>query len=140
MSVFDWRSPGDWWQLIRYYAAGLINLAFGFLLFSLLVYLGMHVYLAQALSHFTGVMFNYLTYSRYVFDQNGSSKFRFGLSYVGNYLLGLVSLWAFLKLVDSPYIAGLMSAVAVSLINFVVLKALVFRKPAVQDGAVDEVR
>lgn len=130
--MFDWRRKEEWWQLLRYYQAGVFNILFGYGLFALLVWLGLQVYAAQLIGHVLGVMFNYFTYSRYAFAGRQSSKASFAISYVGNYFLGLAGLWLALKVVPSPYVAGLASTIGVSVINFFVLKRLVFRST---DGA-----
>lgn len=113
-------------QLFRYYQAGLINMAFGFSLYALLVATGMNIYAAQIISHVLGVAFNYFTYSRHVFRDAGPSKLRFIISYGVNYLmsaamLAVTSIW-----VKSPYIAGLIVVITVSLLNYFALKHVVF--------------
>jgi putative flippase GtrA len=125
--VFDWRSRAEWWQLFRYYQAGVANLAFGYVLFGLLIFVGLHVFAAQLVGHVLGVAFNYLTYSRYAFAREQANKVRFFASYVINYFLGLGALWVGLQFIASPYIAGLLAAIAVSAINYLLLKRLVFR-------------
>ena len=114
-------------QLWRYYQAGVVNTAFGFGLYSLLVWLGMNMFAAQLLSHCIGVTFNYISYSRHVFHGADAAKLRFVLSYVVNYLMGLAGLALAVQFIASPYIAGFVSVVIVSVINFFVLKRFVFK-------------
>lgn len=118
----------EWRRVWRYYQAGIVNMAFGFGLYALFVRLGMNIYLAQICAHVLGVMFNYFTYSRYTFAGNEGSKSRFVLSYVGNYFLGLALLAAIMQMLRSPYLAGLLSTLIVSVINYFVLKRLVFAR------------
>lgn len=115
-------------ELLRYYQAGILNTLFGFGTYSSLIFLGLNLYLAQFISHFAGVVFNYFSYSRHVFRDSGPAKLRFTLSYVGNYLMGLAVLAAMAQIIRSPYVAGLAAIVIVSLINYFVLKHLVFRR------------
>lgn len=118
-------------ELWRYYQAGVINTLFGLGAYSLLVWLGLNMFVAQLVAHVAGVAFNYLTYSRHVFRDAGPAKLRFALSYVGNYLVGLATLAAVALVIKSPYLAGLVTAVLVSILNYFVLKHLIFtRKPA----------
>lgn len=117
----------DWWQVLRYYQAGIVNTLFGYGCFAALVWLGLDIFVAQLISHTAGTLFNYLTYSRYAFRSETGSPGRFVLSYAVNYLLSLGSLWALSRVVASPYVAGLLSIVAVSVINFAILKRFVFR-------------
>lgn len=118
-------------ELWRYYQAGLVNTAFGLGAYWLLVWLGLNMFVAQLISHTMGVAFNYLTYSRHVFRDAEPAKLRFVLSYAGNYLAGLATLWAVSQFVANPYLAGLVAAVIVSVVNYFALKHLVFvRKSA----------
>jgi len=128
--VFDWRSPQEWRQLWRYYQAGVVNTIFGFGLFALFVRVGANIYVAQIVSHVLGVMFNYLTYSRYAFGDHVGGRVRFVLSYIGNYLISLGLLAGLARMISSPYGAGLATTVVVSLLNFFVLKKLVFSRKA----------
>ena len=117
-----------WQQIIRYYQAGIVNLAFGYGLYAALVALGMAAYPAQALSHVLGMGFNYVTYSRHVFREAGPAKLRFVASYALNYLLSVATLAGLKQVVANDYLAGLLAAVIVSVINFIALKHLVFRQ------------
>lgn len=112
--------------LARFYSVGLLNLAVGYGLYAGLVALGLNIYLAQIISHILGMSFNYISYSQHVFRQSGPAKTRFMLSYAVNYGLSVVALAIAAQLIASPYAAGLVAAIAVSAINFFVLKHLVF--------------
>lgn len=118
-------------ELWRYYQTGVVNTAFGLGSYALLVWLGLNMFAAQLLSHLMGMAFNYFSYSRHVFRDAGPAKLRFTLSYAVNYLLGLGTLAAVARFIASPYLAGFVCAVIVSVINYFALKYLVFRaKPA----------
>ena len=126
--MFDWRSVDEWKQLWRYYQAGIVNALFGFGLYALFVRLGFNIYVAQICSHVLGVIFNYFTYSRYAFAGDQGSKFRFILSYAANYFISLAVLAGLAMFIRSPYLAGLMTTVIMSVLNFFVLKRLVFSR------------
>lgn len=117
-------------ELWRYYQAGVVNTLFGFGLYALLVRAGLNMYAAQMIAHVLGVAFNYLTYSRHVFRDAGPAKGRFVLSYIGNYLLSLAALALVSQVVRSPYVAGAIATVAVSLVNYFALRHLVFTRAA----------
>jgi putative flippase GtrA len=119
-------------RLWRYYQAGIVNTLFGYGLFALFVKLGVNMYVAQICAHVLGAAFNYYSYSRHVFHDSEASKPRFILSYAFNYLLGLASLATASLVIHSPYIAGIISIVFVSLVNYLVLKNLVFSQKATQ--------
>lgn len=128
--MFDWKSSTEWKRIFRYYQAGIVNTAFGYGLFAILVYFGLNIYVAQIVSHILGMAFNYLTYSRYAFADHSANMARYILSYAVNYLLGLVSLFALSHFIASPYVAGLLATVIVSAINYLVLRKLVFMENA----------
>lgn len=117
-------------ELWRYYQAGIINTGFGLIAYTILVWLGLNMYLAQLIAHLMGMAFNYLTYSRHVFREAGPAKLRFVVSYAGNYLVGLAMLAGVSRFIASPYIAGIVSAALVSVVNYFALKHLVFRARA----------
>ena len=117
-------------ELWRYYQAGTVNTVFGLGIYALLVWLGLNIYVAQFIAHFTGVVFNYLTYSRHVFRDVGPAKLRFTISYGINYLLGLGTLTVVSRIFASPYVAGAITAVFVSFINYFILKYLIFLRKA----------
>lgn len=128
LTVFGRRF--DWMQLLRYYQAGIVNTLFGYGAFAALVWLGMEMFLAQLVSHVAGTLFNYVVYSRYTFAREQGSLVRFIASYAVNYGLSVASLWALSRVVASTYVAGLLTIVVVSIINFVILKRFVFRARA----------
>ena len=127
------RSPMSGMQrLWRYYQAGIVNTLFGYGLYALFLKLGLNMYVAQIIAHVLGVIFNYFTYSRHAFGDSQGSKPRFVLSYAFNYLLSLASLAAAAQVIASPYIAGIVSILFVSLVNFFILKNLVFERRAAE--------
>ena len=113
-------------ELWRYYQAGVVNTLFGAGAYTLLVWLGINMYAAQLLAHTAGVAFNYASYSRHVFREAAPAKLRFALSYVVNYLMSLATLAAAALVVSNPYVAGLISVGAVSVVNYFILKHLIF--------------
>ncbi|WHU03064.1 MULTISPECIES: GtrA family protein [unclassified Sphingomonas] len=118
-------------ELWRYYQAGVVNTAFGLGAYALLVWLGLNMFVAQLVAHVAGVAFNYITYSRHVFRDAGPAKLRFTMSYVVNYLIGLATLACVALVIKSPYLAGLITAVLVSILNYFILKHFIFvRKTA----------
>jgi putative flippase GtrA len=128
--MLDWRSSTEWKRVWRYYQAGVVNTLFGYGLFAFFVWLGLNIYVAQITAHVLGMTFNYFTYSRYAFAGHESSKSRFVISYAFNYLLGLVALAGATRFVSSPYVAGLIAVIFVSVVNYFILKRLVFRTEA----------
>lgn len=113
-------------QVVRYYQAGIVNTAVGYGLFAAFLALGMNPYIAQVFGHIIGVVFNYFTYSRHAFRYNGASKAKFLVTYIFNYFLGLATLFLALQYIASPYIAGIIAILFVSIMNYFILKNVVF--------------
>lgn len=127
--MFQWRSADEWRLLWRYYQTGIVNAAFGYGLFAAFVTVGWNMYVSQIVAHILGMTFNYFTYSRYAFAGQTGSKRRYVVSYAFQYLFGLASLAAAARVISSPYLAGLISLGVVSVVNYFILKRLVFRAP-----------
>ena len=117
-------------DLIRFYQAAAVNAAFGFGLYSVFVYAGMNMFVAQIVGHCIGVVFNYFTYSRHAFRGAAPAKLRFLGAYAINYVVGLVALLLTSSFIPSPYLAMAVAIVIATIINFVALKYGVFVKPA----------
>lgn len=118
------------WELARFYQAAIVNTVFGLSVYALLVWFGLGIYAAQAIAHVLGMAFNYFTYSRHVFHGAGPAKARFVASYAGYYVLNLAVLALISQFIASPYLAGSVATVIVSIANYFALKHLVFRSIA----------
>lgn len=114
-------------EIWRYYQVGILNTAFGFAAYSILVWLGINLYVAQAIAHVAGVAFNYFTYSRHVFRNRKPAKARFIVSYGLNYFASLATLFFFYQITTSPYLAGVATIIIISIANYFLLKIMVFR-------------
>jgi putative flippase GtrA len=114
-------------EILRFLVAGVVNTAFGYGLYAGLLWLGLDRYGAQAIGYVLGTGFNYLTYSRAVFRDAGPAKLRFALSYAGNYLINLAGLRLASQFIANPYVAGAVTTLGVVLLNYLVLRRLVFR-------------
>lgn len=112
-------------QLSRYVTVGLLNTAFSYALYAVLIGIGLHMFAAQLVGTVIAVIFNYGTYSRHVFGAP-ASKLRFIGSYAVNYVVSLASLAVAASFVASPYIAGLWAIAFAAGVNFIVLKRFVF--------------
>jgi len=120
-------------QLFAFYRVAVINTAFGYSLYALLVYLKISPYLAQVLSHLAGMAFNFFMYSRHVFRGAEASVLRYVAAYGLNYGLSVGFLALFNQLFSSRYLNGFLAMLAASLVNFAVLKLAVFHRRAVEE-------
>lgn len=127
-------------RFLRFLAVGVLNTAFGYALYAVLVWSGLSPQPALALSFAIGVLWNYLTHARLVFGQSG---LRLILPYAGAYLLiYLVNAGALqlaLRAGLSPLVAqGLlvlpMAALAFVLISRVLTGRVPFMRAADAEG------
>ena len=114
------------WEIFRYYQVGLINTLFGSLLYVALVYVGFNLYIAQIISHLIGMTFNYFMFKFHVFRGVQPKLVPYVVSYGFNYLLSVAILAATHTVIESPYLAGVATMAAVSVVNYFVLKNFVF--------------
>jgi putative flippase GtrA len=113
---------------VRFYGVGIINTVFGYSLFFLLIATGLNIYIAQAVGHLIGMTFNYVMFRRHVFTDSAPAIRRYLAAYGVNYLLGLGLIALFSRFMQSPYAIGASAAVTASVINFAVLRFLVFNR------------
>ncbi|MBP2665395.1 MAG: GtrA family protein [Firmicutes bacterium] len=114
-------------QFFRFLLIGAVNTVFGYSAFSLFIFLGFHYAIASLLATIVGVLFNFMTTGRYVFNNRENSligKFFlvYGIVYVCN--VGL------LKIMDAysidMYVAGALILLPMALLSYVLNKKFVF--------------
>jgi putative flippase GtrA len=118
-------------QFVRFLVVGAINMAFGYAVFALLIFLGLHYSLASLLATIIGVLFNFRTYGRLVFnDTRAHLLFKFVTVYAFVYLCYVSGLRVLTQMDINDYLAGALMAVPVSFIAFMLNKRFVFRGQA----------
>jgi putative flippase GtrA len=78
------RADPEMGRLVRFLATGLLNTAFGYGLYALLVIAGLAHQPALILAYGAGIVWNYLTHARLVFGRRGFARLP---AYAGAYLL-----------------------------------------------------
>lgn len=116
--------------VVRFYSVGIINTVFGYTLFFALIATGLNIYVAQLLGHCLGMAFNYMMFTKHVFVNSTPAVGRYLAAYGVNYLLGLGLIFLFSHILKSPFAIGAAAALTASIVNFVVLKFLVFHRQA----------
>jgi putative flippase GtrA len=121
-------------QFALYIAVGVLNTAFGFGVYTLAIYLGLHYTIAALVSQVLGTGFNYITYGSLVFRQRPrkSSFARFILSYAVLYGFSLLDLTLLQGLGLNAYVAGLVNSAVMPALSYLSNRFLVFRAP--KDG------
>jgi putative flippase GtrA len=115
-------------RFLRFLLIGGINTAFGYGIYSLLIFTGLHYSIAAIISTIAGILFNFHTIGTYVFTsgKNFSKLFRFILVYAISYTLNVVSIYALVKAGFNSYTAGALLLLPIALIVYFLNKILVF--------------
>lgn len=116
-------------RFFRFLLVGGINTLFGYLIFSVLILLKIHYSIASLLGTILGVLFNYFTTGRIVFNNRDSKlliKF-FGV-YGITYLVNLFFLNIFDNLHMNMLIAGAILIFPIALLSYFLNKTFVFRE------------
>ncbi|MEK7131246.1 MAG: GtrA family protein [Patescibacteria group bacterium] len=115
-------------QFIRFLFIGGINTLFGYGVFSLLLFLGLHYSLAALLSTILGILFNFKTTGVIVFNsRNNSLIFKFFGVYGVVYVLNVLGLYLFSLAGVNAYISGAILILPMACVSFVLNKKFVFK-------------
>ncbi|WP_171238988.1 GtrA family protein [Ruegeria sp. HKCCA5763] len=119
------------WTFLKFLVVGVVNTAFGYVLYALLVALGLSPQPALALSYFGGVIWNYMTHARLVFGSRGLSRLPlYVLAYLLLYGINAIGLQALLSTGLSPFVAqGLLVLPAAMLAYVLIGRVLTGRFP-----------
>ncbi len=117
------------YQVIRFIVAGFVNTIFGYLLYSVFIYFGFHYFNAVLLSTILGVLFNFQTHGRFVFD---NSNVKLLPKYYATYALIFVFHVALIGIIKTfgydDYIAGALSLPFTAIVSFILNKFYVFKR------------
>jgi putative flippase GtrA len=113
----------------KFLIVGVINTIFSYSLYAFFLSLGIHYGVAVLLSTILGVLFNFKTIGKFVFN-NGSNRliFKFIAPYVVIYFLNIGSLRVFDFFDFNMYFAGFIVTIYLSLVSFYLNKKFVFNQ------------
>ena len=115
--------------LIRYILVGAINTAFGYSMFVLLIYIGLHYSLAILLATIAGIFFNFKTLGRFVFRQSDWRLiWRFIAIYGLLYLLNICCVFVLLKYIQNVYVANALTIIFIAGLGFMLNRSFVYAK------------
>jgi putative flippase GtrA len=125
-SVSDGATPR---QFVRFIAVGLLNTAFGYLVFSVSVLAGVPPMPSLVLAYLLGVPFNFMTTGMFVFDDHGHTLFwRFVVAYGVIYVFNVASYHLLVAAVGAgPLVAQAICLPVVAVFAFILFKVHVFR-------------
>lgn len=116
------------WLFVKFVLVGILNTAFGYLVFALLLFFGLHYTLAVILSTIAGVLFNFKTTGTLVFkNHNNKLIFKFVAVYAITAVLGIIILRVAELAHINLYFAGLVSTGICAIISFLLNKNWVFK-------------
>ena len=119
--VFDAR-------LVRFLVVGMLNTAFGYCVYALMLSVGLGYVGASAVATVIGVLFNFKTTGVFVFaSRDNRLVFHFVAVYVVVYCVNLTGLWLLGRGGVDPYTAGLITLLPAAMLAYWLNKLLVFR-------------
>ncbi len=114
-------------KIVRFFLVSGLNTIFGYGLFALLIYLGLHYTLACFIGTIAGILFNFKTIGTIVFKNNKNSRiFRFFGVYGITYLCGTGALALFIYFGVNVYIGGVILLLPMGLFAYTLNHFFVF--------------
>lgn len=117
-------------RVVKFVGAGLLNTAFGYGVYSVLLYAGLPYLWALLASTIAGVVFNYFSFGRLVFQADKSWLMfgRFVIAYASIYCVNAVLLMQLLKHFPvGPYIGQIICIPVSVVMSWIVMKHWVYR-------------
>lgn len=116
---------------LKFSLVGLLNTAFSYGLYAVLVYAGLAVPLASLMSLLAGILFSFTTQSSLVFKQAGWATFlRYVLAWAFLYAFNQALVQGGIALGLNAYAAGAVAIAPTVLVSFFVLDRFVFHRRA----------
>lgn len=123
-------------KFIKYLLVGVLNTAFGYGMFALLIYIGIHYSVSVLGSTTLGVLFNFNTVGRLVFkNSNMKLLFRFVMVYVFAYFVNVALLSLFSLFEVNIYLSGFVLLFPMAVMTFSLNRKFVFGIDAVSSEA-----
>lgn len=117
-------------RFLRFLLVGGLNTVFGYGLFAAFTWMGMPYPAAIALATVLGVLFNYQTTGRLVFDGPGRGRlWRFIGVYVLIYLLNVAAVAVLLRAGLNVYVANAAALLPLVAASYLLQRSFVFRSP-----------
>ncbi len=115
-------------KFVRFLFVGVLNSAFSFSIYSLLIYIGVHYTISVFVSSTLGVLFNYKTTGKLVFEHhNNKLIFKFIGVFLFTYLLSIGSLRLLFMINVDKYSGVIIIALPIAVVSFFLNKKFVFK-------------
>ena len=114
-------------QMFRFLVIGGVNTVFGYCMYALFTFIGLHYALASLFALISGILFNFNTTGKIVFNNTKPGLlFRFTGVYMISYLVNIFLLRLFAQSNYNMYFAGAILILPMALISFLLNKKIVF--------------
>lgn len=114
-------------RFLRFLAVGLLNTAFGYAVYSLLLWGGLPPQIALVIAFAIGVMWNYFTTARLVFRVSGFQRlWAYVAAYLGVYATNALLLHMALRVGTNAFLAQAILTPIIAVLSFLLL-SMVFR-------------
>ena len=115
-------------QLVKFLLVGGLNTLFGYAVFAVLISTGLHYTIAVFIGTIIGVLFNFKTTGKLVFDSHDNTLiWKFFAVYGIIYLLNIIGLYFFKKISVDLYLAGAILILPMALVSYGLNKRFVFK-------------
>jgi len=113
----------------KFIITGSINTLFGYVVFSLLIYLNLEYKIALFISYLFGIIFNFITYKFFVFDVPFNTKrlVRYLIVYIVTYNINLFLLDFAFEIFSNYYMSQLFVLPLIVLLTWFLLNKWVFK-------------
>ena len=117
-------------RFIKFLFVGGLNTAFGYGIFALFIWVGMHYSVASFFSTVLGIIFNFFTTGRLVFANSDNSLiFRFLVVYGLNWLINVTLIWLITLLgYTNMYVICMVLLLPCAVVSYVLMKLFVFKR------------
>jgi len=116
-------------ELFKYLLVGGLNTAFGYCVFVTFLFFGLHFSLAVLISTILGVLFNFQSYGRLVFQNHSVNLLgRFIFVYTIIYFTNILLILLFERLVFNLYYSGALAMSFSTILGFNLNKRYVWKK------------
>lgn len=115
-------------QLVRFLAVGVVNTLFGYSIYALLIHLGLGYTYSLLFATILGVLFNFQTIGRLVFQSRDKRLIgKFFAVYGITFCLNLLLIKMMIKFGLSAYLAGALALIPATILSFLLNKFFVFK-------------
>lgn len=112
---------------------GGLNTMLNYGIYTLLLYLGLDYSLATTVAFIAGLIINFKTHGRFVFNsQSNRPFFLYVVSWLGIYITNLWLLGLLIEKGVNSYLAGALMIPPIAILSFFILKLVVFRNVEVK--------